>query len=66
MTNINMRLSAMQQSAIDLNCKAADFVGHENKIVISKLNSEPKKYFKKKFDMARLNKILTKPAAIEK
>jgi len=49
MTNADIRLSAMQQSAIDLNCEAADFAGHENKVVISKLNAGRKKYIKNPF-----------------
>ena len=47
MTNGEIKLVAMQQSAVDLNCDSADFAGHENKIVISKLNDGRKRYIEK-------------------
>jgi len=46
MTNNHIKYFAMQQSAVDLNCEARDFVGTENRVVISKLHDRRKKYIK--------------------
>lgn len=40
---------AMQQSAIDLNCKADDFLQKENRIVISKKNEAARRYLELPF-----------------
>jgi RimJ/RimL family protein N-acetyltransferase len=40
MTNNDIKLIAMQQSAYDLNCEAGDFLGDKNKVVISKLHEK--------------------------
>lgn len=43
-TNKEILKAAMEQSAIDANCSAADFTGTRNKIVISKENEKARKY----------------------
>lgn len=37
---------ALQQSAVDLNCKAEDFFGGENRVVVSQDHPDAKKYYK--------------------
>ena len=49
MTNQEIFTIAMQQSAIDLNCKADDFLQNENKIVISKKNEAARRYLELPF-----------------
>ncbi len=46
LTNTMIRKIAMEQSAIDANCKAEDFVRKENVIAISKENASARKYLK--------------------
>jgi hypothetical protein len=46
MDNKNIKQSAMEQSAIDLNCNIEDFLQEKNKVVLSKVNEGCKKYFK--------------------
>lgn len=50
MTNHDVLLIAMQQSAVDLNCHADDFCSAENKIVLSKQNDSARKYLTLPFD----------------
>ena len=49
MTNQEIFTIAMQQSAIDLNCKADDFLQKENRIVISKKNETARRYLELPF-----------------
>lgn len=49
MTNQELFTVAMQQSAIDLNCKADDFLQKENRIVISKKNEAARRYLELPF-----------------
>lgn len=44
MTNQDILKTAMEQSAIDLNCSAEDFMSAENKIVISKAHKDARRY----------------------
>lgn len=44
MTNKDILQIAMQQSAIDCNCKETDFLSTENKIVISKKHADARRY----------------------
>lgn len=37
---------ALQQSAIDLNCKPEDFFGNENRVVVSEPHPQAKKYYR--------------------
>jgi RimJ/RimL family protein N-acetyltransferase len=46
MTNEDIKRIAMGQSSIDLNCNIEDFTREKNRVVISKMNSGCKKYFK--------------------
>jgi GNAT superfamily N-acetyltransferase len=46
MMNKDIKQIAMEQSAIDLNCKIEDFIQQKNKVVISKMNEGRKSYFK--------------------
>ena len=50
MNNEDVLHIAMQQSAIDLNCNAEDFLQNENKIVISEKNANARKYLELPFD----------------
>ena len=47
MTNCDIKMIAMKQSAIDLNCEVTDFLGDKNKVVISKLHEKRKKFITK-------------------
>ena len=49
MTNQEILSIAMQQSAIDLNCKADDFLQNKNKIVISQKNEAARRYLELPF-----------------
>lgn len=49
MTNREILEVAMRQSAIDANCRAADFCMSENKVVFSVENTEARKYLKLPF-----------------
>lgn len=49
MTNKEILQIAMEQSAIESNCKAEDFASYENKVVISKNNEKARKYLKLPF-----------------
>lgn len=49
MTNQEIFTIAMQQSAIDLNCKADDFLQKESRIVISKKNEAARRYLELPF-----------------
>ncbi len=44
LTNEEILKLAMQQSAIDLGCQAADFLSHENKVVLSRPHGNARKY----------------------
>ncbi len=44
MTNQDILRTAMEQSAIDLNCSADDFMSAENKIVISREHKDARRY----------------------
>ena len=46
MTNQEIMQTAMEQSARDLNCRAEDFMRHENVIVRSHIGPEAKRYYK--------------------
>ncbi len=48
-TNREIREAAMEQSAIDANCNAADFMSGQNKVVISKENERARKYLELPF-----------------
>lgn len=50
MTNNDILTAAMKQSAIDLNCSAEDFLSEDNKIVISKPNTDARKYLELPFE----------------
>lgn len=50
MTNEDIFQIAMRQSSIDLNCQAEDFLSNENKIVISKKDSNARKYLELPFE----------------
>jgi hypothetical protein len=49
MRNKDIIKIAMQQSAIDSNCSMDDFVGTDNKIVLSEKNPDARKYLKLPF-----------------
>ena len=49
MTNQEVLQIAMKQSAIDLNCKSSDFIGEENKVVLSKAHPDARKYLELPF-----------------
>lgn len=51
MTNEKIIKIAMEQSAVDLNCAAEDFLSDKNKTVISKDNIGARKYLKLPFEM---------------
>ena len=48
-TNEHILKTAMEQSAIDLNCNADDFLLNKNKVVISKENADARRYLKLPF-----------------
>lgn len=50
MTNQEILDTAMRQSAVDLNCKAADFLSDENVVVISDKNPSARKYLQLPFE----------------
>lgn len=50
MTNREIKRIAMLQSAIDSSCSAEDFLGDQNKTVISKKNSDARRYLELPFD----------------
>ena len=50
MTNEEILKIALEQSAIDLGCSAADLISGKNKIVISKQSSAARKYLQLPFD----------------
>lgn len=50
MTNDDILKIAMQQSAVDLSCRAEDFLINENKIVISKKDRNARKYLELPFE----------------
>lgn len=50
MTNQEIVQIAMQQSAIDLNCRAEDFLSETNKIVVSQKAERARKYLELPFD----------------
>ena len=49
MTNKEILQIAMEQSAIDLNCNASDFMDEKNQIVLSGTNSDARKYLELPF-----------------
>ena len=49
-TNKNIVQAAMQQSAVDANCKPEDFMQEKNIIVSSKANPKARKYLTLPFD----------------
>lgn len=49
MTNREILQTAMAQSAIDLNCEAADFLASENKVVLSRKREGARKYLELPF-----------------
>lgn len=49
-TNKSILQTAMEQSAIDANCKAEDFMRRENVIVTSAVNTDARKYLTLPFD----------------
>lgn len=49
MTNQEMLRIAMEQSAIDLNCEAADFLAMENRVVLSGVREGARKYLELPF-----------------
>lgn len=50
MTNEDILNTALTQSAIDLNCRAEDFLAQDNKLVLSKPNPKARKYLDLPFD----------------
>lgn len=48
-SNADILEAAMKQSAIDMNCTAQDFLHSENKVVISKKNSNARRYLELPF-----------------
>lgn len=50
LTNRQILQIAMEQSAVDANCRAEDFLSNENIVVISKENSRARKYLKLPLD----------------
>lgn len=49
MTNKDILYIAMKQSAIDLNCSADDFMSEKNKVVLSKIHPDARKYLELPF-----------------
>ena len=49
MTNQEMLRIAMEQSAVDLNCEAADFLAVENRVVLSRVREGARKYLELPF-----------------
>ena len=49
MTNQEMLRVAMEQSAVDLNCEAADFLAAENRVVLSRAQEGARKYLELPF-----------------
>ena len=45
-TNQDIIKTAMRQSALDLNCKEADFLKEENVVVCSKIGAQARAYYK--------------------
>lgn len=50
-TNEKINQIAREQSAIDANCSATDFLNNKNKVVISKENNSARKYLQLPFDV---------------
>ena len=46
MTNQEILQTAMEQSAADIGCRAADFLSEENVIVSAKIGPDARKYYK--------------------